>query len=62
MISLIIADDHPIYLEGPEMLLNREKEYKIAARCHLGVEAIATLKTTNCDVAFRPSHAGYEWP
>lgn len=56
MISLIIADDHPLYLEGLEMLLTKDKEIKIAAKCNLGTEAISVLKKKNCDVLLLDLH------
>ncbi len=50
MITLIIADDHPLYLEGLEMLLKKENEIKIIAKCNLGSEAISALKRKDCDI------------
>lgn len=50
MISLIIADDHPLYLEGLEMFLKKENEIKIIAKCNLGSEAISALKRKDCDI------------
>jgi DNA-binding NarL/FixJ family response regulator len=56
MITLIIADDHQLYLEGLEMLLTKTKELKIEAKCTLGSEAIETLKKKNCDVLLLDLH------
>lgn len=56
MISLIIADDHPLYLEGLEMLLTKTKELRIEARCSMGAEAIETLRKKNCDVLLLDLH------
>lgn len=56
MISLIIADDHPLYLEGLEMILTKDKEIKIIAKCNVGEEAISILKKKNCDVLLLDLH------
>jgi DNA-binding NarL/FixJ family response regulator len=56
MITLIIADDHPLYLEGLEMLLAKTKELKIQAKCNSGVEAIKILKETTCDILLLDLH------
>ena len=56
MITLIIADDHPLYLEGLEMILTKSKEIKIEAKCSLGSQTIETLKKKNCDVLLLDLH------
>ncbi|MCE3277900.1 MAG: DNA-binding response regulator [Bacteroidetes bacterium] len=56
MISLIIADDHPLYLEGLEMLLNKTRRIKIEAKCSRGSEAISVLKNKDCDVLLLDLH------
>lgn len=56
MITIIIADDHPLYLEGLEMILTKNKELKIEAKCDLGAGAIETLKIKNCDVLLLDLH------
>ncbi len=56
MISLIIADDHPLYLDGLEMLLTKEHEIKIIAKCNLGAEAISALKRKECDILLLDLH------
>ncbi len=56
MISLIIADDHPLYLEGLQMLLSKDREITINATCNLGAKAIATLQNKDCDVLLLDLH------
>jgi two-component system nitrate/nitrite response regulator NarL len=47
--SLLIADDHPIVLDGIESLL-RPPEFKIVARCKSGKEVLAALRKVEADV------------
>jgi DNA-binding NarL/FixJ family response regulator len=56
MISLVIADDHPLYLDGLELLLGKTKELKIIAKCNSGSETISLLKETNCDILLLDLH------
>jgi two-component system, NarL family, response regulator NreC len=56
MITLIIADDHPLYLEGLEMILTKSKELRIEAKCTLGADAIEVLKNKSCDVLLLDLH------
>lgn len=54
--SLILADDHPLYLEGLEMLLSKNKEFHVEAKCNSGSEVIAMLKKKKCDVLLLDLH------
>jgi two-component system, NarL family, response regulator NreC len=56
MITLILADDHPLYLEGLEMILTKSKELRIEAKCTLGADAIEVLKNKSCDVLLLDLH------
>lgn len=56
MIKIIIADDHPLYLEGLELLLNKDKSIQIEAKCNSGTETISILKKTDCDVLLLDLH------
>ncbi|NCO55445.1 MAG: hypothetical protein COS14_07615 [Bacteroidetes bacterium CG02_land_8_20_14_3_00_31_25] len=56
MITLIIADNHPPYLEGLEMLLKKENEIKIITKCNLGSEAISALKRKDSDILLLDLH------
>jgi two-component system, NarL family, response regulator NreC len=55
-ITLILADDHPLYIEGLEMLLSSDKQFKVEAKCTSGAEVIAVLKNKNCDVLLLDLH------
>jgi DNA-binding NarL/FixJ family response regulator len=51
MISLVLADDHPIVLAGLENMLRRERDCRVVASCVDGVEAMRAI-TRHCpDVA-----------
>ncbi|MFL5762496.1 MAG: response regulator [Bacteroidia bacterium] len=56
MISLVIADDHPLYLDGLELLLAKTKELKIIAKCNSGKEAIDLLQKSDCDILLLDLH------
>jgi len=43
-ISIVIADDHPLYIEGLENVLRLEKDFKILARCGNGDEALLAVR------------------
>lgn len=43
-ITLVIADDHPLILDGLERLFNLEKDFKIVARCANGEETLKALR------------------
>lgn len=56
MISLILADDHSLYIEGLELLLAKSNEFKVIAKCNSGDEAISTLKKKNCNILLLDLH------
>ena len=56
MISLILADDHSLYIEGLELLLAKGNDFKIITKCNSGAEAISTLKKKNCDILLLDLH------
>jgi DNA-binding NarL/FixJ family response regulator len=43
-ITLILADDHPLILDGLENLFRLEKDFKIMARCVDGEETLTALR------------------
>lgn len=43
--TLVLADDHPIILEGLEQLFRRDKDFQILATCTNGREAIQAVRT-----------------
>lgn len=49
-ITLIIADDHPLVLDGIENLFRTEKDFKLVARCQSGEEALAALRQHKPDI------------
>jgi DNA-binding NarL/FixJ family response regulator len=49
-INIVIADDHPIFVEGLENVLRQEKDFKILARCGNGDEALFAVRKRRPDV------------
>lgn len=49
-ISLVLADDHPIILDGLEMLFRQEQDFQVLARCVNGEEAIQALRHHRPDI------------
>ena len=47
---LVLADDHPIILEGLTQLFQRDKEFQVMAACTTGDEAIAAVRRHRPDV------------
>lgn len=43
-ITLVLADDHPLILDGMENLFRLEKDFKVVARCLDGEEAITAVR------------------
>ena len=48
--TLVLADDHPIILEGLEQLFRRDKDFQVLAACTNGEDAIAAVRTHRPDV------------
>jgi two-component system, NarL family, nitrate/nitrite response regulator NarL len=48
---LVIADDHPIVLDGLAQLFAGEQDFDVVARCSTGDEALAALRRHRPDVA-----------
>src|ERR1041385_9104124 len=55
-IKIALADDHPLYLEGLEMLLNSSKEAKVIATASDGNAALKMISENNCDVLLLDLH------
>ena len=51
MISLVLADDHPIVLAGLENMFRRERDCRVVASCVDGVEAMRAISRHRPDVA-----------
>lgn len=48
--TLVLADDHPIILEGLEQLFRRDKDFQVLATCSSGEEAINAVRRHHPDV------------
>lgn len=49
-VRLILADDHPIILEGLEQLFRRDKEFEVVATCQNGLDTITAVRKHKPDV------------
>src|SRR5437879_1127734 len=61
-VRIVLADDHPILLEGVALLLGLEREFSVVARCTNGIEALAAVRSERPDVLVAdvqmPGHNG----
>jgi len=51
LVSIVVADDHPVVLGGLIALLHEDKAFKVAARCGNGEEAVNAIRTLRPDIA-----------
>jgi DNA-binding NarL/FixJ family response regulator len=49
-IRLVLADDHPLLLEGLELVLRRELDFEVVACCHNGVQALHAVRQLRPDI------------
>jgi hypothetical protein len=49
-IRIVVADDHPIFLEALGSVLGREKDFNILALCGNGEEALLAVREQRTDV------------
>ena len=49
-IRLIVADDHPLVLDGIENLFRLEEDFQLMARCKDGIEAMQAVRSHRPDV------------
>jgi DNA-binding NarL/FixJ family response regulator len=49
-ITLVLADDHPLILDGLESLLKAEQDFTVLARCSTGEESVAAVREHNPDI------------
>ena len=49
-IKLVLADDHPLILDGLENLFRPQKDFNILARCSDGDEALKALRKYKPDI------------
>jgi len=55
-ISLVLADDHPIVLDGLESLFRLEPDFRVVARCVNGEESLAAVRRHRPDVLILDIH------
>jgi DNA-binding NarL/FixJ family response regulator len=48
--TLVLADDHPIILEGLEQLFGRHKDFQVLATCNTGDDAIEAVRSHKPDI------------
>ena len=51
LISLVIADDHPIVLEGIVGVLSAESDFKVLAKCRTGLGALRAISELKPQIA-----------
>ena len=49
-ITLVLADDHPLILEGMETLFRSQKDFKVVARCLDGEETLRAVRKHKPDI------------
>jgi DNA-binding NarL/FixJ family response regulator len=49
-IRVVLADDHPIFLDGLERLLNATGEFEVTASCASGVDALDAVESQAPDI------------
>jgi two-component system nitrate/nitrite response regulator NarL len=55
-VSIVVADDHPLYRDGLVRLVRERPEFKLAAECRDGDEALAAIEAHAPDVALLDLH------
>ena len=50
-ITLVIADSHPIVLDGMEHLIGQEADFQLAARCTDGLQTLEAIRKHHLDIA-----------
>ncbi len=55
-ISIVLADDHPIVLDGLENLFRLEPDFRVVARCVNGEESVAAVRRHRPDVLILDIH------
>jgi len=54
--SVVIADDHPVYREGLVRIVREQPEFELAAECRDGDEALAAIEAKAPDVGLLDLH------
>ena len=65
-ISLVIADDHPVVLQGLATLLGQQNGFKLIESCANGAECLAAIRRYSpdlalLDIAIDPDTDRYAW-
>ena len=50
MIKIMIADDHTMFVDGIDSILNKESDMQVACKCYDGHEVITKLKEEKVDI------------
>ena len=50
-VRVVIADDHPIVLEGIAKVLEAESDFDVRAKCSSGTDALRAIREHRPDVA-----------
>jgi two-component system, NarL family, nitrate/nitrite response regulator NarL len=50
-VRVVVAEDHPLYLDGLVQAVRARSDFDLVAVCHDGQEALATIRKTDPDVA-----------
>jgi len=50
-VTILIADDHPIVLNGLREIIARRQEYQVVAECHDGAEALEQIRCLHPRIA-----------
>lgn len=50
MIHIMIADDHTMFVDGIDSILNKEADMQVLCKCYTGPEVLESLKTTKPDI------------
>jgi DNA-binding NarL/FixJ family response regulator len=50
MIRVLLADDHPLFLDGLDQLLKLAGDFEVVGRCSNGLEAIGAVETLHPDL------------
>ena len=49
-VSLVLADDHPIVLDGLEQMFRAQKDFRVVARCENGAETLRAVRQHRPDI------------
>ena len=61
LIHLVIADSHPIVLDGMKHLFRQEEDFRLAARCTDGLETMQAIRLHRPDVVIMDIRMPGRW-